>query len=205
MGEWESGRVGEWESGRVGEWESGRVGEWESGRVGEWESGRVGEWESGRVGEWESGRVGEWKSGRVEEWKSGRVEEWKSGRVEEWKSGRVEEWKSGRVEEFIITFAYHRRAIYSFGSPTLPLSHSPTLSSVCTVILFSQWRQFMKFSWLSLSIIAIALQITVAAEDGYRLWLRYEPLPGKTIKNYLPHATSLVAPGDSATLEAIRT
>ncbi|MCI0660175.1 MAG: alpha-glucuronidase [Acidobacteria bacterium] len=62
----------------------------------------------------------------------------------------------------------------------------------------------MKYSWLRLLIIAFALQITVAAEDGYRLWLRYEPLPKQVTEDYRPHITSLVASGDSATLEAIR-
>jgi alpha-glucuronidase len=62
----------------------------------------------------------------------------------------------------------------------------------------------MKYSWLSLLVIPFALQITAAAEDGYRLWLRYEPLPEQMIKVYRPQVTSVVAPGDSATLEAIR-
>jgi alpha-glucuronidase len=43
------------------------------------------------------------------------------------------------------------------------------------------------------------------AEDGYRLWLRYDPLPKQTIESYRPRITSVVVPGDSATLEAIRT
>jgi alpha-glucuronidase len=62
----------------------------------------------------------------------------------------------------------------------------------------------MKYSRLSFLIIAFALHISAAAEDGYRLWLRYEPLPEQMIKVYRPYTTSLVAPGDTATLEAIR-
>ena len=42
------------------------------------------------------------------------------------------------------------------------------------------------------------------AEDGYRLWLRYDPLPSKVIKFYREHVTELVVPGDSATLDAVR-
>jgi alpha-glucuronidase len=42
------------------------------------------------------------------------------------------------------------------------------------------------------------------AEDGYRLWLRYDRLPGRAIDNYRPRVTSVVVPGRSATLEAIR-
>src|SRR5215475_6660962 len=62
----------------------------------------------------------------------------------------------------------------------------------------------MKSTWLSLFIIALALQITVVAEDGYRLWLRYDPLPKETIKVYRPRVTSIIASGGSATMEAIR-
>jgi alpha-glucuronidase len=63
---------------------------------------------------------------------------------------------------------------------------------------------FMKPLWLSLFIIALALRIPAAAEDGYRLWLRYDPLPKQMSEVYRPQVTSIVAPGGSATLEAIR-
>ena len=43
------------------------------------------------------------------------------------------------------------------------------------------------------------------AEDGYRLWLRYDPLPKPMIGLYRPHLTSIVVQGSSATLDAIRT
>jgi alpha-glucuronidase len=62
----------------------------------------------------------------------------------------------------------------------------------------------MKFAWSSLFIIVFALRIPAATEDGYRLWLRYDPLPKVTIEAYRPRVTSIVAPGDSATLDAIR-
>ncbi|HZF40017.1 MAG TPA: alpha-glucuronidase family glycosyl hydrolase, partial [Blastocatellia bacterium] len=62
----------------------------------------------------------------------------------------------------------------------------------------------MKSIWLSLFIIALALRITVMAEDGYRLWLRYDPLPKEVVEVYRPRATAIVAPGGSATLEAVR-
>src|SRR5581483_7543882 len=42
------------------------------------------------------------------------------------------------------------------------------------------------------------------AEDGYRLWLRYDPLPGSWIDAYRPRVASVVVPGSSATLNAIR-
>ncbi|MBO0723216.1 MAG: alpha-glucuronidase, partial [Blastocatellia bacterium] len=65
--------------------------------------------------------------------------------------------------------------------------------------------------WLNRLLIvglAIAIQLLVAvvtrAEDGYRLWLRYDRLPRESIESYRPHVTAIVAPGDSATLEAIR-
>ena len=62
----------------------------------------------------------------------------------------------------------------------------------------------MKPLWLCLFIAAFALPITVAAEDGYRLWLRYDPIPKELIEAYRPRVTSIVAPGGSATIEAVR-
>ena len=42
------------------------------------------------------------------------------------------------------------------------------------------------------------------ADDGHRLWLRYEPLPAQNAKSYQERVTILVAPGNSATQIAIR-
>ncbi len=55
--------------------------------------------------------------------------------------------------------------------------------------------------------IALVFLIGVSArgDDGYRLWLRYDPLPRETIKAYRPRVTHIVAPGRSTTLDAIRT
>ena len=46
---------------------------------------------------------------------------------------------------------------------------------------------------------------TAKADDGYRLWLRYDPLPKVAINNIRPRVTSIVVNGKSPTLEAIRT
>ena len=46
---------------------------------------------------------------------------------------------------------------------------------------------------------------TIRAEDGYRLWLRYDPLSQRMIGAYKPHVTSVVVTGNSATLDAVRT
>ncbi len=55
---------------------------------------------------------------------------------------------------------------------------------------------------------ALSLQlfagITAKAEDGYRLWLRYDPLPAQEIEKYRAHITSIVVPGDSTTQTATR-
>src|ERR1041384_3507658 len=57
--------------------------------------------------------------------------------------------------------------------------------------------------------LAFGLQLFLCApahgEDGYRLWLRYEPLPRRLINVYRPRVTAVVVPGRSATLAAIRT
>jgi len=56
--------------------------------------------------------------------------------------------------------------------------------------------------------LVIALQVffmgSVRAEDGYRLWLRYELLPRQTVDGYRSHVRYLVVSGRSATLDAAR-
>src|SRR5262245_17066346 len=92
-------------------------------------------------------------------------------------------------------------------SPWLCGSVANSTGIFCQVFfrpLFFRYFSFMKFAWLSLFIISFALRIPAVAEDGYRLWLRYDPLPKEKIDVYRPRVTSIVAPGASATLEAIR-
>ncbi len=58
-----------------------------------------------------------------------------------------------------------------------------------------------------LAVIALLAGISVwasPAEDGYRLWLRYNPLPDGQVEAYRSRITSVVVTGDSATLAAIR-
>ncbi len=45
---------------------------------------------------------------------------------------------------------------------------------------------------------------TAKADDGYRLWLRYDELPSRMIAVYRPRVTAIVVTGNSATLNAIR-
>jgi alpha-glucuronidase len=56
--------------------------------------------------------------------------------------------------------------------------------------------------------LVIALQLfftgSAQAEDGYRLWLRYELLPKQVVDQYRTRVTYLVIPGHSATLDAAR-
>lgn len=58
--------------------------------------------------------------------------------------------------------------------------------------------------WLTLTFVWLALGKTGLAEDGYRLWLRYDPLPMSTQQNYRPRITSIVVPSHSATLDVLR-
>jgi alpha-glucuronidase len=53
-------------------------------------------------------------------------------------------------------------------------------------------------------VIQLLLGATIKAEDGYRLWLRYERLPQQMISLYRPRVSAIVVPGNSATLDAIR-
>src|SRR5437773_7544415 len=52
--------------------------------------------------------------------------------------------------------------------------------------------------------IVLISMTTARAEDGYRLWLRYDSLPTKTIESYRPRIRSIIAPGKSLTMDAIR-
>jgi len=56
---------------------------------------------------------------------------------------------------------------------------------------------------LVVSILLCAASTTIA-EDGYRLWLRYDLLPEAAAKRYRGKIKSAVVPGDSATSAAIR-
>jgi alpha-glucuronidase len=50
----------------------------------------------------------------------------------------------------------------------------------------------------------LTLCLTTKADDGYRLWLRYERLPQSEMTRVREHFSSLVIEGDSPTLNAIR-
>ncbi len=60
----------------------------------------------------------------------------------------------------------------------------------------------------SLVCLAVALHLlavsTAKADDGYRLWLRYDPLPANAVKDYRARVTSVVVQGQSQTLDAVR-
>ena len=62
-------------------------------------------------------------------------------------------------------------------------------------------------TWL-LACAALALHLFACAraeaEDGYRLWLRYDPLPANVVKGYRARVASVVVQGQSPTLDAAR-
>ncbi len=45
---------------------------------------------------------------------------------------------------------------------------------------------------------------TAAADDGYRLWLRYDQLPVAAAAKYQPHVRFIVVAGNSATMDVVR-
>lgn len=51
----------------------------------------------------------------------------------------------------------------------------------------------------------VVLCLPARAEDGYRLWLRYERLPDAEVELYRDAIRSVVVQGDSPTLDAVRT
>jgi alpha-glucuronidase len=67
--------------------------------------------------------------------------------------------------------------------------------------------QNLKSTFSRISFAAFVIVFTFAttkAEDGYRLWLRYDPLPANAVSNYRARITSLLVAGDSQTATAIR-
>lgn len=54
------------------------------------------------------------------------------------------------------------------------------------------------------TLVLLCLGTFVQAEDGYRLWLRYAPLPTSVQQLYRPQVTSIIVQGNSATLTALR-
>jgi alpha-glucuronidase len=60
-------------------------------------------------------------------------------------------------------------------------------------------------AWCLIIAILLLAGAVVKAEDGYRLWLRFDPLPKQMINLYRPRVTSIVAPGTGATIEVMRT
>ena len=65
--------------------------------------------------------------------------------------------------------------------------------------LFTRARQMLAVSFVALSCAA-----GILAEDGYRVWLRYEPLPEALAQAIRPRATYIVVPGKSETANATR-
>ncbi len=53
--------------------------------------------------------------------------------------------------------------------------------------------------------VVLLLTGSAQAEDGYRLWLRYDPLPQNIAARYRLQITSIVVPGTSQTTSAIKT
>ena len=46
--------------------------------------------------------------------------------------------------------------------------------------------------------------LTAKGDDGYRLWLRYDQLPSRSLNNYRARIKSISVQGKSATFDAIR-
>jgi alpha-glucuronidase len=66
-------------------------------------------------------------------------------------------------------------------------------------------KNYNKLNLLVLSLLTLMLSVSSArAEDGYRLWLRYEALSGQSATAYRATLKSFNVAGNSATSAAIR-
>src|SRR4051812_46970185 len=59
-------------------------------------------------------------------------------------------------------------------------------------------------TWLALLVFLILAPSAARAEDGYRLWLRYDPIEAPARLAYAARATAIVAPGPAPTAKAAR-
>lgn len=57
---------------------------------------------------------------------------------------------------------------------------------------------------ISVAAVLLFFVFTLKAEDGYRLWLRYDALPAQQAKVYQSNLNSLIITGNSPTMNAIR-
>jgi len=65
---------------------------------------------------------------------------------------------------------------------------------------------FLRQIFIALSVATLVFTTSIAgkADDGYRLWLRYDPLPANSVASYRARCRSIVVSGNSPTLNAIR-
>lgn len=66
-------------------------------------------------------------------------------------------------------------------------------------------RNYSRFIACLIVVISFFLADKARADDGYHLWLRYNPLPNQVIDAYRSRITSIAVSGKSAILDAIRT
>ena len=57
---------------------------------------------------------------------------------------------------------------------------------------------------LILCVLCLFVATNVRADDGYRLWLRYDQLPPQVVNSYRARIKSITVEGESATFDAIR-
>src|SRR2546425_3465101 len=64
-------------------------------------------------------------------------------------------------------------------------------------------RRRVRLPQIAIAVLVFAVT-TARGEDGYRLWLRYDPLPRDFLSSYRARVTAIVTSGHSPTLDAIR-
>jgi len=75
----------------------------------------------------------------------------------------------------------------------------------CEKLMNSHGNQTYRVIIVSIAFAIFSLTAAVTrAEDGYRLWLRYDSLPKQNIDLYGPHVTAVVVQGNSPALDAAR-
>jgi hypothetical protein len=90
-----------------------------------------------------------------------------------------------------------------FYSEDLGRQSESTLIEDCMSTIVQIDSRKRRMFWLAA--LAVLLAVSRApADDGYRLWLRYDRLPANAIAKYQPRVRFIVVAGDSATMNAIR-
>src|ERR1700733_10616780 len=93
--------------------------------------------------------------------------------------------------------------IIGMADPPAKQYHNRSLKTPGALSMISPRLRALRLALVAmLGVVTAAHAVAAAAEDGYRLWLRYTPVTGPMRDAYAAHATGVSTFGRSPTLQA---